>query len=102
MEDVDAHQTYQYAGHAAFVTLPIGSAAMFIYLTRLWVAFAWITSDYLRAGCATNDATPVHDTEVSDGGLGDKCRVIDLVAWRAERRRKADRRESGIVDARSP
>jgi hypothetical protein len=102
MEDVDAHPTYQYAGHAAFVSLPIGSAAMFVYLTRLWVAFAWITSDYLRAGCTTIDAAPVHDTEVSDGGLGDKCRVIDLVAWRAERHWKADCRESGIVDARSP
>ena len=96
MEDADAHPTYRYAGHAAsFVTLPIAPAATFVYLTRLWVAFAWITSDCLRAGYAADDAATAQDTEISAGVLGDKCRVIDLVAWRAERRRKADRRKSG-------
>jgi hypothetical protein len=76
----------------AAVALAICPAAPLVYLARLWLAFAWITSDYLPTAYATVDAAmTVREIEVSTGALSDNCVVVDLAAWRAERHREADR-----------
>lgn len=87
-------QSTQNLMRAAIETSPFDPAAAFIYLTRLWLAFAEITDDYLRSQYATlGRASAARAIGFSDDTLGENDRVIDFAAWRAQRLRESQSRK---------
>ncbi len=79
---------HKQAARCRFEPYPIDSAAPFIYLTRLWLAFAEITAEYLRMGSVQlRISTLARAIESTTNAHDDDCEVIDLAARRAEHRR---------------